>query len=161
VLADLRRQQSLSGFNQMLSLPALMEQLRPALEADIYHTGFLTGGVTFCSLKPMRSIPFRVLCLVGMNDSVFPRSMSHVGFDLMPRAPRLGDGSTREDDRYLFLETFLSARQRLYISYAAKNIRDNSTAPPSVLVSELEDYIAQAFLARPEHASTATGRATA
>src|SRR5262249_37703190 len=80
VLADLRRQQSLSGFNQTLSLPALLEQLRPALEADIYQTGFLTGGVTFCSLKPMRSIPFRVLCLVGMNDSVFPRSVPHVGF---------------------------------------------------------------------------------
>jgi exodeoxyribonuclease V gamma subunit len=144
-LAALRRQHALSGFGQAISLAAVLERLAPALEEDLQHSGFLTGGVTFCGLKPMRSIPFRIVCLIGMNDGAFPRPTQHLSFDLMAKAPRLGDRSTREDDRYLFLETLLSARQRLYVSYVGQNIRDNSEAPPSVLVSELLDYIEQGF----------------
>jgi exodeoxyribonuclease V gamma subunit len=93
----------------------------------------------------MRSIPFKIVCLVGMNDGAFPRPTQHLSFDLIAKAPRLGDRSTREDDHYLFLETLLSARQRLYLSYVGQSIRDNSEAPPSVLVSELMDYIEQGF----------------
>ena len=149
-LAALRRQHSLSGFHGPISLTAVLERLAPALEEDVQHAGFLTGGVTFCGLKPMRSIPFKIVCLVGMNDGAFPRPTQHLSFDLMAKAPRLGDRSTREDDRYLFLETLLSARARLYLSYVGQSIRDNSEAPPSVLVSELLDYVEQGFeLARP------------
>jgi exodeoxyribonuclease V gamma subunit len=144
-LVALRRQHALSGFGRAISLAALLEHLAPALEEDLQHSGFLTGGVTFCGLKPMRSIPFKIICLVGMNDGAFPRPTPHLSFDLMAKTPRLGDRSTREDDRYLFLETLLSARQRLYLSYVGQSIRDNSEAPPSVLVSELLDYSEQGF----------------
>jgi exodeoxyribonuclease V gamma subunit len=68
-----------------------------------------------------------------------------LSFDLMAKQRRLGDRSSREDDRYLFLETLISARERLYISYVGQSIKDNSVAPPSVLVSELLDYVAQGF----------------
>lgn len=156
-LEDLRQQSADAGFDQPVSLDLLLERLRPALEDDLHPTGFLTGGVTFCGLKPMRSIPFQVICLVGMNDNVFPRPVQHLSFDLMARQPRLGDRSTREDDRYLFLETILSARARLHISYVGQSQRDNSAAPPSVLVSELLDYIEQGFtLAAPESSKAAT-----
>jgi exodeoxyribonuclease V gamma subunit len=144
-LADLRWQQEESGFDRPLALAAIVDRLTLLLEEDLQQAGFITGGVTFCGLKPMRSIPFRVICLVGMNDTAFPRPTHHLGFDLMARRPRLGDRSTREDDRYLFLETLLSARQRLHISYVGQGIRDDSVAPPSVLVSELIDYIAGCF----------------
>ena len=144
-LAALRRQHALSGFNAPVSLAVIIERLRPTLEEDIYNSGFLTGGVTFCGLKPMRSIPFKIVCLVGMNDNTFPRPTHQLSFDLMARKPRLGDRSTREDDRYLFLETILSARDRLYLSYVGQSIRDNSDAPPSVLISELLDYVSQGF----------------
>lgn len=147
-LADLRRQQLLSGFDEAVSLATVLERLIPALEEDLSQAGFLNGGVTFCGLKPMRSIPFKIVCLAGMNDNAFPRPAHHLSFDLMAKSPRLGDRSTREDDRYLFLETLLSARQRLYISYVGQSIRDNSEAPPSVLVSELLDYVDQAFTVR-------------
>jgi exodeoxyribonuclease V gamma subunit len=80
-----------------------------------------------------------------LNDGAFPRPRQHLSFDLMARRPRLGDRSTREDDRYLFLETLLSARERLYLSYVGQSIRDNSVIPPSVLVSELLDYIERGF----------------
>ena len=144
-LTRLRRHQALSGFDQPIELAAVLERLVPALEQDIHNSGFLTGGVTFCGLKPMRSIPFKVVCLVGMNDGAFPRPTQHLSFDLMAAKPRLGDRSTREDDRYLFLETLLSARDRLHLSYVGQSIRDNSEAPPSVLLSELMDCIAQGF----------------
>ncbi|MBK8001654.1 MAG: exodeoxyribonuclease V subunit gamma [Verrucomicrobia bacterium] len=144
-LAALRRQQASSGYAASASLAVLIERLRPVLEEDIYNSGFLTGGVTFCGLKPMRSIPFKVVCLVGMNDNTFPRPTHQLSFDLMARKPRLGDRSTREDDRYLFLETILSARDRLYLSYVGQSIRDDSEAPPSVLISELIDCVSQGF----------------
>jgi exodeoxyribonuclease V gamma subunit len=128
-----------------VDLAVILESLNQLLDEDRFGSGFITGGVTFCALKPMRSIPFKVICLIGMNDGAFPRTDRHLSFDLMAQKPRLGDRSLRADDRYLFLETLLSARERLHISYVGQSIRDNSEAPPSVLVSELLDYIAQAY----------------
>jgi len=107
---------------------------------------FINGGITFSTLTPMRSIPFKMVCLVGMNEGDFPRRDSVHPFDLMMDAPaRLGDRSRRDDDRYLFLEALLSARDRLHISYCGRGIRDNEVRPPSVLVSELLDYCQDAF----------------
>ncbi len=144
-LEILRRQRAPAGFTRALGRAALLERLRPALEEDLHHAGFLTGRVTFCGFKPMRSIPFKIVCLVGMDDGAFPRPTQRLSFDLMAQSPRLGDRSTREDDRYLFLETLLSARHRLYLSYLGQSVRDNRPAPPSVLISELLDYIEQGF----------------
>jgi exodeoxyribonuclease V gamma subunit len=114
-------------------------QQRPAAR------GFLSGGVTFCNLLPMRSIPFKVVCLMGMNDGDYPRNKSLPGFDLTGAAPRLGDRSVRNDDRYLFLEALLSARERFMVFYAGQAIRDNSVMPPSVVVGELLDVIEEGF----------------
>ncbi|MBU2055416.1 MAG: exodeoxyribonuclease V subunit gamma, partial [Proteobacteria bacterium] len=119
--------------------------LTDALEKTGVPFGYLTGAVTFCAMVPMRSIPFPVVCLLGMNNAAYPRQESKVGFDLMAAKPRPGDRSRREDDRYLFLEALLSARKRLYISYVGQSSEDNSAVPPSVLVSELLDYLEQGF----------------
>ena len=70
-------------------LNVLQETLAAALEEERYGSGFLTGGVTFCALKPMRSIPFRVICVLGLNDGVFPRSDARLAFDLMAEHPAL------------------------------------------------------------------------
>jgi exodeoxyribonuclease V gamma subunit len=134
-----------AGCAEPVDLAVILESLNQLLAEDRFGSGFITGGVTFCALKPMRSIPFKVICLIGMNDGAFPRTDRHLSFDLMAQKPRLGDRSLRADDRYLFLETLLSARERLHISYVGQSIRDNSEAPPSVLVSELLDYVAQAY----------------
>jgi exodeoxyribonuclease V gamma subunit len=142
-LRDLEKHARLAAFDESIPLAVLLEHLAPALAEDHLHSGFITGRVTFGALKPMRSIPFKIICLVGMNDRDFPRADTRTGFDLMARAPRLGDQSRREDDRYLFLETLLSARQKFYVSYVGQSVRDNSPAPPSVLVSELLDYVEQ------------------
>jgi exodeoxyribonuclease V gamma subunit len=93
---------------------------------------------------PMRAIPFRVICLLGMNDGDYPRRQTPADFDLMalPTLSRPGDRSRREDDRYLFLEALLSARDTLHISWVGLSERDNSVMPPSVLVGQLRDYLA-------------------
>jgi len=96
-------------------------------------------------MLPMRSIPFKVICLLGMNSDVFPREAQPLTFDLVAKHPRPGDRSRRDDDKYLFLESIISARNKLYISYVGQSIQDNSRIPPSVLVSELLDTIENGF----------------
>lgn len=103
---------------------------------------FFAGSVTFATLMPMRAIPFRRVCLLGMNDGDYPRTRVPMDFDLMGRDYRPGDRSRREDDRYLFLEALLSAREHLHISWVGRSITDNSPRPPSVLVGQLRDHVA-------------------
>jgi exodeoxyribonuclease V gamma subunit len=131
-----------AGFSDEVSLDLIHYQLQKLLAAP-ERQGFLGGGVNFCSLAPMRSLPFRVICLLGMSDGAFPRRQPELGFDLMLRDFRFGDRSRRADDRYLFLETLISAQEKLYISYVARHQRDNSELPPSVVVDELRDSLRQ------------------
>ena len=142
VLVDI---QAASGFEKKVGLDVIKAWVKENLKERGFGTGFLTKGVTFCAILPMRSIPFKVICLVGMNDDAYPRQSRKLGFDLMAASPRMGDRSRRVDDRYLFLEAVLSARMKLHISYAGQSLKDNSRRPPSVLVSELVDYIEEGF----------------
>ena len=144
-LAELASSASRAGFGDAVSLDTFRAQLDRDLAARARPHGFLSGGVTFCEMVPMRTIPFRVVCLMGMNDDAFPRTRHPVGFDLIARLPAPGDRSVRDDDRYLFLEALLSARDHLLITYVGQGIRDNATLPPSVVVSELLDCLAEGF----------------
>ena len=130
-------------FRSDVPLSVIKSALRERLEVP--GRAFLSGGVTFCAMVPMRSLPFEVVCMIGMNDSAFPRIRRPYGFDLIGQSFRKGDRSRRDDDRYLFLESLLCARRCLYASYVGRNVRDDSVIPPSVLVSELLDYIDQHF----------------
>ncbi|TAL39036.1 MAG: exodeoxyribonuclease V subunit gamma [Spirochaetes bacterium] len=134
-----------TGYGDILDARVVVAWLLGAVGESFDSGGFLGGGVTFSAMLPMRSIPFRVICLIGMNDGAFPRAVRAPAFDLVSRAPRPGDRSIRDEDRYTFLETLLSARETLYISYVGQSSRDNSEIPPSVCVSELLDYIDAAF----------------
>ncbi|WP_019612753.1 exodeoxyribonuclease V subunit gamma [Psychromonas ossibalaenae] len=133
-------------FDQELSLFVLIEHLQNHLSAQSNSQRFLAGQVNFCTLMPMRSIPFKVVCLLGMNDGQYPRSIVPMGFDLMVGHRHRGDRSRREEDRYLFLEALLSAQDNLYISYIGRDINDNSEKTASVLVSELLNYCQQSFV---------------
>jgi exodeoxyribonuclease V gamma subunit len=133
--------QGLSGYDEKINREVVRSLLKSTLESEGFGTGFITGGVTFGAMLPMRSIPFEVIGLLGMNDDAYPRPTKSLGFDLLARNPQPGDRSRRNDDRYLFLEVLLSARKRLHISYVGQSLQDNSSRPPSVLVSELMDYL--------------------
>ncbi|UCD89658.1 MAG: exodeoxyribonuclease V subunit gamma [Desulfobacterales bacterium] len=137
--------QELSGFAQPIDIDVIRSYVDNLLEYEHFGTGFITGGVTFCAMLPMRSIPFKVICLIGMNSDAFPRESKKLSFDLMAKKPKIGDRSRRNDDKYLFLEALISARNALYISYVGQSIQDNSKIPPSVLVSQLIDYIREGF----------------
>ncbi len=140
-LAQLREMEERADFHGLLGIDVMQWYLGRMLEKEGFGLGFMTGGVTFCAMLPMRSIPFKVICLIGMNDNAYPRESRALSFDLMARNPRLGDRSRRNDDRYIFLEAILSARQTLYISFVGQSIQDNSPIPPSVVVSELMDCL--------------------
>jgi exodeoxyribonuclease V gamma subunit len=94
-----------------------------------------------------------VVCLIGMNDGAFPRMQRPPGFDLIARRRRPGDRSQRDDDRYLFLEALLSARDRLLVTYVGQSIHDNGEIPPSVVVSELLDAIDESVRLGPERSA--------
>ena len=134
-----------TGFERPLSLDVIHALLQTLFEDTQGAQRFLTGRVTFCNMVPMRSIPFRVVCLIGMNGTDFPRSQHPLSFDLISQAPRRGDRSRRRDDRYLFLEALLSARDALYLSYIGNDVRDSSVKVPSVVVSELLDCLGQGY----------------
>ncbi len=104
---------------------------------------FLSAGVQFATLMPMRSIPFKRVCLLGMNDGQYPRRQPVSDFDLMrwPGMRRPGDRSRREDDRFLFLEALLCAREQVYISWQGWQTTDQSELYPSVLVGQLIDHL--------------------
>jgi exodeoxyribonuclease V gamma subunit len=145
VLESLGETGAASCFDEPVNLDVLLAFLEDAFGSAVSGTGFLQGAVTFCALKPMRSIPFKVIAILGMNDTAYPRKPAVTGFDLLAQNPQPGDRSVRDDDRYLFLEALLSAREVFYVSYVGQSIKDNSALPPSVLVSELLDYLDRAF----------------
>lgn len=124
-----------------LPLTVVHEHWLSQLGQDGLQQRFFGGGVQFGTLMPMRAIPFKVICLLGMNDGDYPRVQSVRDFDLMAQSWRAGDRSRREDDRYLFLEALLSARQKLYLSWQGRSAADNSKRPPSVLVAQLLEVV--------------------
>ncbi|MGA7279427.1 MAG: exodeoxyribonuclease V subunit gamma [Desulfocapsaceae bacterium] len=105
------------------------------------HVGFLRGRLTFCSMLPMRSIPFKVICLLGLNNGGFPKQDDYAPFDLLTCESKKGDRSRRADDRYQFLEAILAARRTLYISYIGQSVRTNDALPPSPVVAELSEIM--------------------
>lgn len=138
-----------TGFGLEIPFGAIRESLAIALESSPVAQPFLSGGVTFCELVPLRAIPFRVIVILGMSDDAFPRGRPAAGFDLMAREPRAGDRTTRNDDRYLFLEAILSARDQLVMTVPGRDVRDGRDLPPSVVLSELLDMLDDAFVLEP------------
>jgi exodeoxyribonuclease V gamma subunit len=132
-------------FDSAISLDVVREHWLSQISEGGLHQRFFGGGVQFGTLMPMRSIPFKAICLLGMNDGDYPRQTAPRDFDLMAQSWRAGDRSRREDDRYLFLEAILSARDRLYISWQGHRATDNTEQPPSVLVAQLIDYLNAAW----------------
>jgi len=133
-------------FDDDISLLIIVDYLSQHFSQGDASKQFMVGQVTFCSMLPMRSIPFKVIAVLGLNDGQFPRQRQALGFDLMSLSKaELGDRSRRGDDRYLFLEAIISARDSLYLSYQGRNIKNNKVKEPSLVVKELMEYLAQGY----------------
>jgi exodeoxyribonuclease V gamma subunit len=124
-----------------ISADVLRAALTDALD-DPARGGVPWGGVTFSSLTSLRGLPYRVVCLLGMDDGMLPSLARADEFDLMASFGKLGDRQRRDDERNLFLDLLLSARDRLLIAYTGRSIRDNAVLPPAALIDELQDYLA-------------------
>lgn len=135
-----------ANFNENLPLTIVRDFLSSHFSEPDTSRQFMVGQVTFCSMLPMRSIPFKVIAILGLNDGQFPRQRQPLAFDLMASTPaQLGDRSRRGDDRYLFLEAIISARKALYLSYQGKSIKTNGERQPSIVLNELFDYLTQGY----------------
>jgi len=102
---------------------------------------YVSNGITFCSHIPMRSLPYKMVCMLGLDFDKFPRKDTKLSFSIISGTER-GDRSVRENDKHLFLESLMSAKDYFYLSYIGNSSKDNTNIPSSVLVEELIAYIA-------------------
>lgn len=130
-----------AGVDPVLQFTIVRDLLVERLSAVPERQRFLMGGVTFCGMVPRRAIPFKLIAVLGLNDGEFPRADSDAGLDLMARHRRLGDRDVRTDDRYLFLETVMAARERLHLSYIGEGVRDGKPRNPAIPLAELLDAL--------------------
>lgn len=143
-----------SGFAKQIPFALVLDGLREELKKEKVSQRFLSGRINFCNLMPMRTVPFKIVCLLGMNEGAYPRNDLTQSFDLISRYPRrIGDRSRRQDDRYMFLEAILSAEERLYLSYKGFDLKDNSECFPSVLLSEFQEVCIRSFSDRSSKAA--------
>lgn len=135
----------LGGNQQKVSFAVIRRWLDERLQKQSTGGGRIGRGVTFSSLMPMRSIPFNVIGMIGLNEDTFPRSTIPIEFDLMHLETQVGDPVQAQEDRYLFLENLLSARTNLYFSYVGQSNRQDAHFPPSVVLKELLDVLDQHY----------------
>ncbi|MFP3019171.1 MAG: exodeoxyribonuclease V subunit gamma [Arsenophonus sp.] len=135
----------LANYEGIIPLSIIRNELARFFNNKKINQSFLGGGINFCNIIPISSIPFKVVCLLGMNYEIYPRSIPPLEFNLMNEQPQRGDIKYRDNDRYLFLEALNSASQSFYLSYIGHSIHNNQLQNPSFLVSELLNYIIQSF----------------
>jgi exodeoxyribonuclease V gamma subunit len=131
-----------------LALPELRTLLADRLKGRPTRANFRTGHLTICTLVPMRSVPHRVVCLLGLDDGVFPRKAPHDGDDLLLGDPHVGERDARTEDRQLLLDALMAATDRLIITYTGNDERTNVTRPPAVPVGELLDVVGDEVVIR-------------
>lgn len=144
-LAQMVQHSDLAGVELPVGAAVVQQYLQQLLQGGGSGTGVMSGRMTCTNLVALRAVPFRVVCILGLNDGVFPRSRRAPGFDRMAAKPCRGDRSLRADDRMLFLEALLSAREALRLSFVGRSQQDSSEYQPSVVVSELMDYLCQGY----------------
>lgn len=143
-LASLSTLAQQAGYDEKVGVPVVRRLLYQRLEKQGAARGFLAGGITMSALIPMRSVPFEVVCVMGMNDGAFPRDAHRTDFNLLEHGEdkrRYGDPNRRLDDRYLFLEALASARSKFVVTYVGQSVRDNSVRSPSVVLLELLEAV--------------------
>ena len=142
LLDDVEREAAVAGASATaLALAEVRALLAERLEGRPTRTNFRTGHLTICTLVPMRSVPHRVVCLLGLDDGEFPRKSVRDGDDLVLRDPHVGDRDSRTEDRQMLLDALMAATDRLIVTYTGKDERTNTPRPPAVPVGELLDVI--------------------
>jgi exodeoxyribonuclease V gamma subunit len=124
-----------------LRLPDVRALLSDRLAGRPTRANFRTGTLTVCTMVPMRSVPHRVVCLLGLDDGVFPRQGSVDGDDALARHPLTGERDARSEDRQLLLDAVLAATQTLVVTYTGANEFSGHERPPAVPLKEVLDAL--------------------
>ncbi len=124
-----------------LTVSEIRTLLADRLRGRPTRANFRTGHLTVCTLVPMRSVPHRVVCLLGLDDGVFPRHAAADGDDILERTPCVGDRDPRSEDRQLLLDAVLAATDCLVVTYSGRDERTNAPLPPAVPLWELLDVV--------------------
>jgi exodeoxyribonuclease V gamma subunit len=124
-----------------LALPEVRALLAERLQGRPTRANFRTGHLTVCTLHPMRSVPHRVVCLLGLDDTAFPRRAPRDGDDLTLDDPRIGERDPRAEDRQMLLDALMAAEDHLIVTYTGNDERTNAPRPPAVPVNELLDAV--------------------
>ncbi len=140
-LQALRREVADAGCDPAIDFAGVRDAVRARLDADAGRAPFLPGGIAFCGMVPQRAVPYRVIAVLGLDDGAFPRARGDGGLDPMARHPRLGDRDPRSDDRYLFLETLMAARDRLHLSFVGEGAHDGKPRAPAAPLAELLAFL--------------------
>lgn len=125
----------------VLVLEELRSLLAERLAGRPTRANFRTGDLTVCTLVPMRSVPHRVVAIVGLDDGSFPRHPEMDGDDVLAASPLVGDRDARSEDRQLLLDAVLAAEDHLVVAYSGRDERTNRPRPPCAPLSELLDVI--------------------
>ncbi|MEA2207323.1 MAG: exodeoxyribonuclease gamma subunit, partial [Blastocatellia bacterium] len=143
ILDDVRTEAADGGAGATieLTLPEVRALLAERLQGRPTRANFRTGHLTICTLVPMRSVPHRVVCLLGLDDGVFPRRAPRDGDDLLLQDPHVGDRDSRTEDRQMLLDALMAATDRLIVTYTGNDERTNTPKPPAVPVGELLDAV--------------------
>ncbi len=146
-LEDLRSETLGADFTDDISRETLLRALRGKLEDRTSITRSTSGGITFSNLLPMRGIPYRMICILGLNQGEFPRTENPNTFDLRleTKDKRKGDRSRDKEDKYIFLESILAAEEIFYVSYVGQNSTQSFSPTPSAIVSEWHEYLETIF----------------
>lgn len=159
VISQLTKQVKSAGYASDIGLAIVRESLSDKFSTPDALNQFLTGQVTFSSMVPMRSVPFKMICILGLNDGAFPRIAVPNSIDLIAQSEYvLGDRSRRNEDRYLFLEAMISARDYLYLSYQGQSVKDNQVIEPSLVIQELLHYLDQKFVLSQDETTSETNQ---
>jgi exodeoxyribonuclease V gamma subunit len=130
-----------AAYTSPVPFSVVRDWLEQELADDSFGSGFLSGRVTVAALKPMRSVPFKIIAVAGLDDAAFPRRDRRPAFDLMAHEARDGDRNLRDDDRQLFLDLLLAAESRVVLTYSGNDPRDNAARAPSIVIDELLDHL--------------------
>lgn len=128
-------------FKDKVPFGLFLEELKTKLFTESRESKLNTGRVTLSSPIPVRGLPFKVICFLGLNNDIFPGKDRFMGFDLLGEKYVEGDRNKKETDKYLFLDTLLAAREKIYLSYIGQSVKDNTPIPPSIVVDTLLDYL--------------------
>ena len=101
-------------------------------------TKFFRGGITVTSLSPLRGVPFRVVCILGLDDEGI-RTGGGDGDDLLALTPMIGDRDRRADVRQSLFEALMSASERVVITRTGRSRLNNKPVPMTAALAELRD----------------------